>query len=246
MRLSVGFFAGFCCWGGCGGAVAAAVEGFDSTGGGGAVAGVTEVEAGVPDDRFGLCVGLGGRRLGSLRGSRLRCTLLASIAHRSLTLARTLHLRSLLSRRTDRHGRVVGRECAWGRRSAESLARRGRSIGRRHAVTRRRRSEATHSTVARNSAWAAWESMRSTGSLEACLLLELGRRWALRETVRRRVGWLLLLLARRASELRRLLVRSLLLGRARRLRGELVKVLCTHNSPMSTLSTLASLISVYV
>ena len=49
MRLSVGFFAGFCCWGGCGGAVAAAVEGFDSTGGGGAVAGVTEVEAGVPD-----------------------------------------------------------------------------------------------------------------------------------------------------------------------------------------------------
>ena len=48
MRLSVGFFAGFCCWGGCGGAVAAAVEGFDSTGGGGAVAGVTEVEAGVP------------------------------------------------------------------------------------------------------------------------------------------------------------------------------------------------------
>ena len=80
--------------------------------------------------------------------------------------------------------------------------------------------------------------MRSTGSLEACLLLELGRRWALRETVRRRVGWLLLLLARRASELRRLLVRSLLLGRARRLRSELVKVLCTHNSPMSTLSTL--------
>jgi hypothetical protein len=52
MRLSVGFFAGFCwgaCWGACGGAVAAAGEGFDSTGGGGAAAGVTEVEAGVPD-----------------------------------------------------------------------------------------------------------------------------------------------------------------------------------------------------
>ena len=49
MRLSVGFFAGFC-WGACGGAVAAAGDGFDSTGGGGAVAGVAEVEAGVPED----------------------------------------------------------------------------------------------------------------------------------------------------------------------------------------------------
>jgi hypothetical protein len=74
--------------------------------------------------------------------------------------------------------------------------------------------------------------MRSTGSLEAGLLLEMGRRRALREAVRRRVGWLLLLLlARRASELRWLLVRSLLLlGRACRLGVMLVKVLYTYNS----------------
>jgi hypothetical protein len=53
MRLSVGFFAAFCCWGCCagawGGAVAAAVEGFDSTGGGGAVDGVEDEGTGVLD-----------------------------------------------------------------------------------------------------------------------------------------------------------------------------------------------------
>jgi hypothetical protein len=180
---------------------------------------------------FGLCAGLGGRRLRSLGGCWLRCTLLASVTHRSLSLARALHLRSLLARRSDRHGRVVRRECAWRRRPTETLARRRRSIRRRHAVTRRRRSEATHSAVPRNSARAAGETMRSTGSLEAGLLLEMGRRRALSEAVGGRIGWLLLLLlARRASELRWLLVRSLLLRRAGGLRVMSVKVLCTYNS----------------
>ena len=57
MRLSVGFFAGFCwacCAGAWGGAVAAAVDGLDSTGGGGAVDGVAFEGTGVPDISTGL------------------------------------------------------------------------------------------------------------------------------------------------------------------------------------------------
>jgi hypothetical protein len=57
MRLSVGFFAGFCwvcCAGGWGGAVAAAVDGLDSTGGGGALEGVAFAGTGVPDISTGL------------------------------------------------------------------------------------------------------------------------------------------------------------------------------------------------
>jgi len=57
MRLSVGFFVAFC-WGCCasawGGAVAAAVDGLDSTGGGGAVDGVALEETGVPAISTGL------------------------------------------------------------------------------------------------------------------------------------------------------------------------------------------------
>jgi hypothetical protein len=57
MRLSVGFLAAFCwvcCVGAWGGAVAAAVDGLDSTGGGGAVDGVAFGETGVPDISTGL------------------------------------------------------------------------------------------------------------------------------------------------------------------------------------------------
>ena len=86
----------------------------------------------------------------------------------------------------------------------ETLTRR-RAV-RRHAITRLWGCE----SVARNSAWSTWETMRSTRSLEASLLLELRRRRARRETVRR-VGRLLL--ARLTVELRRLLVRRLLTGR---------------------------------
>jgi len=119
-------------------------------------------------------------------------------------LTRALHVRrSLLTRRANGHGLVVRGECA-GRRSLETLARR-RAVG-RHAITRWRRCE----SVARNSAWSARETMRSTRALEASLLLELRRRRARRETVRR-VGRLLL--ARLTVELRRLLVRRLLTGR---------------------------------
>ena len=126
--------------------------------------------------------------------------MLASTSNGSLT--RALHVRrSLLARRANWHGLVVWGECA-GRRSLETLARR-RAIG-RHAIARRWGCE----TVARNSAWCAWETMRSARALEASLLLELRRRWARRETVRR-VGWLLL--ARLTVELGRLLTGCLLL-----------------------------------
>ena len=84
----------------------------------------------------------------------------------------------------------------------ETLARR-RTVG-RHAIARRRGCE----SVARNSAWSAWETVRSTRSREASLLLELRRRRARREPVRR-VGRLLL--ARLAVELGRLLTGCLLL-----------------------------------
>jgi hypothetical protein len=85
----------------------------------------------------------------------------------------------------------------------ETLARR-RAV-RRHAITRRWGSE----SVTGDGAWSTWETMRSTRSLEASLLLELRRRRAWWETVRR-VGRLLL--ARLTVELR-LLVRRLLTGR---------------------------------
>ena len=106
-----------------------------------------------------------------------------------------------MARRANWHGLVVRGECA-GRRSLETLTGR-RAVG-RHAIARRRRCE----SIARNSAWSTWETVRSTRALEASLLLELRRRRARRETVRR-VGRLLL--ARLAVELRRLLVRRLLL-----------------------------------
>ena len=84
----------------------------------------------------------------------------------------------------------------------ETLARR-RAVG-RHAIARRWGCE----SVARNRAWSAWETMRSARALEASLLLELRRRRARRETVRR-VGRLLL--ARLTVELGRLLTGCLLL-----------------------------------
>ena len=84
----------------------------------------------------------------------------------------------------------------------ETLARR-RAVG-RHAIARRRGCE----SVARNSAWGAWETMRSARALEPSLLLELRRRRARREAVRR-VGRLLL--ARLTVELGRLLTGCLLL-----------------------------------
>ena len=106
-----------------------------------------------------------------------------------------------MARRANRHGLVVRGECA-GRRPLETLARR-RAIG-RHAITRRWGCE----SVAGNSAWSAWETMRSTRTLEASLLLELRRRWARREAIRRVRR---LLLARLAVELGRLLTGCLLL-----------------------------------
>ena len=105
--------------------------------------------------------------------------------------------------RADWHGLIVRGECA-GRRALETLARR-RAIG-RHAITRRWGRE----SVAGNSAWSAWETVRSTRSREASLLLELRRRRARRETVGRVRR---LLLARLTVELGRLLVRRLLTGR---------------------------------
>lgn len=124
--------------------------------------------------------------------------------------------RPLLTRWTDRHGLVVGRECAGRRRTLEALARR-RTIRARHSVSGRRRT--VHTTVAGNSAWCSWETVGTAWALEARWLLELRRRRALRESIGTRTRRALstrrkrrLLLARRTAELGRLLVRGLLLG----------------------------------
>lgn len=141
--------------------------------------------------------------------SGLGCTLLASSG--SLT---SRHLRSLLARRTNGHGRVVGRERAW-RRWWEALAGRRRTI-RRHAVAGRRWAKAH--AISGNGARAAREAMRSTRCLESGLLLELLLRralgtWRARRKAIGRVRRLLLLLVAELGLLLAGLSRLLLLGR---------------------------------